>query len=775
MNSSPRSSVSTLAGVALALTSSACGGNDPADNTPPVPTTGAWPLELVPLDEAAPAGRPPRIVFLGLPAELDAWKVPEGTGALRPGGADGTPSLLLREARRKRVLIPGPIDPRGIDLIALELSTWQAHHVSAHLVRDGWGTLNSKLVPVGRSLEPKTIEIALPQLHRHDEPFDQLVLSFLGDGPVSLRRGVSLVDLSRESLLPPSTGPPQLVESGGEARRAVALAAGSPLLAETRVGEGAHLILSLAIPHPLALKGNPGRLLVAGENERGVRTELDLPLPVFGDDRWKSAQMDLASIPGDSVRLRFELVDAPTETLVALAVPILAQRSSAPATVLLVTSDTHRADHLGASGMGVEVETPALDALAARGVLFEDCFSSTNVTNPSHIALMTATSPRETGITNNYSALSDKAPTLAEEFARAGYMTLAATSARHLEHATSGLGQGFARMASPNQARDAEPTIDFVRGWLDDVKGVPIFVWLHLFDAHGPYAPPEPFLERYWPAGRDAFDPALPADGLPQMGMPPQFEGLRDPAYPGALYRGEVSYLDHELGRLLELPRIASGIAAVTADHGESFGAHGIYYDHGGLYPDTIHVPLVLAWPAAPAGTRVETPVRQIDLGATLLELAGAPPGEFPGRSLLDSLEGEADRRPRYTLAAHREAASITWNGWHLVLHLREHKPSYGTGHFPRHQVELYRLADDPGCERSLVEAEPEIARRLWTGLVGWLVRPRELDWLERVSQDHELMRELAKLGYVAGKTPEQGEEPLIHRHCGCDRCAAFR
>ena len=257
--------------------------------------------------------------------------------------------------------------------------------------------------------------------------------------------------------------------------------------------------------------------------------------------------------------------------------------------------------------------------------------------------------------------------------------------------------------------------------------------------------------------------------------MPPELEGLRDPAYPEALYRGEVTYLDFELGRLLDLPRFRAGIVAVTADHGESFGAHGIFYGHGGLYPDTIHVPLILAWPAAPAGTRVSSPVRQLDLGATLLELAGIPSGEFPGRSLMSVLAGEPDSRPRYTLAAHKESASITWDGWHLVLHLRDNGPNYGKVRFARHEVELYRLTDDPGCERSLVESERDMVKRLRTGLIGWLARPRDRDWVERVSNDRDLMQELAKLGYVTGEETDSDDDVLISRQCDCDRCGAFR
>src|SRR5690606_14477718 len=122
----------------------------------------------------------------------------------------------------------------------------------------------------------------------------------------------------------------------------------------------------------------------------------------------------------------------------------------------------------------------------------------------------------------------------------------------------------------------------------------PLFVWLHLFDAHSPYRPPEAFAARYYPAGRDPFDPSLPPPDLPDGVLGWDLEGLRDPAWPAAAYKGEVSYLDMQLGRLLHHPRAGAGIVAVTADHGESLGHHGIYYAHSMLYTDSLHVPLVL-------------------------------------------------------------------------------------------------------------------------------------------------------------------------------------
>ena len=133
--------------------------------------------------------------------------------------------------------------------------------------------------------------------------------------------------------------------------------------------------------------------------------------------------------------------------------------------------------------------TPTLDRLAARGVLFEDCVSSANVTLPSHAALMTGTSPRDTGVVNNADFLGDDPVTLAERFRDAGWVTYAAVSAGGLLDDRSGLGQGFDRMAESGwrslSARDRVPLLE---DWLDEATEKPIFVWLHVFDAHAPYA-----------------------------------------------------------------------------------------------------------------------------------------------------------------------------------------------------------------------------------------------------------------------------------------------
>jgi arylsulfatase A-like enzyme len=229
--------------------------------------------------------------------------------------------------------------------------------------------------------------------------------------------------------------------------------------------------------------------------------------------------------------------------------------------------------------------TPNLDGLAQRGVFFENCFTATNVTNPSHIALMTAVHPRDTAILNNYRPLIEDANTLAEQFREAGYATIAVTSANHLGHEGSGLGQGFDRMYRPGTPQvSAKQALDVLEFYLTDYEDTPVFVWLHLFDAHTPYAPPKPFDKLYYPEGVDPYAVNPSGAEIPEEVNDQFFPGLQDMEFPETQYRGEITYLDDQLRRAFEMPRFRDGIIAFTADHGECIGHHGIFYDHASLY-----------------------------------------------------------------------------------------------------------------------------------------------------------------------------------------------
>ncbi len=495
----------------------------------------------------------------------------------------------------------------------------------------------------------------------------------------------------------------------------------------------------------LRLRLMAGARLLLSDNHRlpGARAQL----------AWRAIEVDLAPFAGEELTLEVELEGAADGPRARLGVPRLITRRSPAPTVLLITSDTQRADHLGLAGPGAAgVATPVLDALAKRGLLFGDCFSAINVTLPSHASILTGLAVRDTGVIANTMGLVTGARTLAEVFAEEGWTTLAVVSAQHLRHEISGLGQGFDRMIGPLRTSDttAETSVPRMKAWIEEESGAPVFAWLHLFDAHAPYLPPGDLVTRYVDPGRDPSDP--PDQALPADVSIPWAAGVRDMAWIRAQYKSEVTALDRSLAELLDLERVRAGIVAFTADHGEVLGEHGIYFRHEGIFPDTLAVPLILAWPGAPAGRRVERPVSNTDLGRTLLDLAGLTGAEFPGQNLLS--EGGGDRA-RFAMAEGATAAAICKEGYLLILTLRDQPVP------PRkpHRVELYDLRKDPGCRSDLIEAEFERAKAMRAELIAWLAQGRGTLTTGSQANLPGLAAELAELGYADGQDAEVGSQ----------------
>ena len=290
------------------------------------------------------------------------------------------------------------------------------------------------------------------------------------------------------------------------------------------------------------------------------------------------------------------------------------------ANILLVTLDTTRANRLGCYGYA-DAETPALDALARDGVLFERCITPTAFTLPSHASIMTGRYPASHGVRiNGDLALADAQTTLAERLSEAGYRTGAFIGAFVLD-GRWGLKQGFEHYddnfeLKPGEQLDlagvqrpGDKVVDAALKWLQQTDTRPFFAWVHLYDPHTPYEPPEPWRSRL-------------NDSLSH------------------LYDGEIAFADSQVGRLLDW--LASQgldkrtIVIAVGDHGEGLGSHG-EAEHGYfVYEYAVHVPFIVRLPVGGfRGIRVPAQVRTIDLVPTLLELIGAgTPSGIDGESL---------------------------------------------------------------------------------------------------------------------------------------------
>lgn len=384
--------------------------------------------------------------------------------------------------------------------------------------------------------------------------------------------------------------------------------------------------------------------------------------------------------------------------------------------VLLVTVDTLRADSLGFAGHP-RAATPVLDRLAAQGVVFPRAHAHNVMTLPSHANILTGRYPFEHGVRDNAGfVLPDDVPTVATLLSAAGFRTAAFIGAFPLD-VRYGLGRGFdvyddhyPESSRPGAVpeRQGDEVVELAHAWWRGAAGERRFLWVHLFDPHAPYAPPEPYASRF--------------ESEP--------------------YLGEVAAVDAFLAPLLEplLDGDDGGrtLVVFTSDHGEAFGDHGELTHGLFAYEATLRVPLVL-WGAGLSAGRSELPARHVDLLPTVLEATGveAPTG-IPGRSLLPPVEAADEPVDSYFEALN---ANLT-RGW---------APLYGVIRDGRKLIslplpELYDLEEDPAEAENLVDRERPLARELSRRIPAEALEPPSPSTVDAAEA-----QALQSLGYLAG------------------------
>ncbi|MFT4538784.1 MAG: arylsulfatase A-like enzyme [Planctomycetota bacterium] len=763
---------------ALLLGFAACAGSD--EPLPPVEGADGRVerLALRPVNQAEIKHTTTVVASLNPGDGIEDWKVEADEFEVgRMVRGDKRPTLWVQATKRATVTIPLPEDLPPFNQIAIGLYG-KGDKKDLHLNLRGKGCnvqTEAKRFP-GQSVQIVVHEIG--ELRQQSGPPQELKLTLTGRVQQTGIISIELMNKPIADWLPDPTEGTGMVNIGYEGRRAAGLTSERPLECRFKPRAGERLDFIYGQPSALRRKGERPRLrLKLSTHDEGPKIEAvlerySIESKIDEPASWHSASIDLAAFAGREVAARFDMqVEGEGESVMALGQPMLTGPSENAPSVLLITSDTHRADYLGAADSDTGVRTPFLDQLVAEGTYFTDCYSTTNITNPSHIALMTATSPRDTGIINNISRLADVAPTLAEAFRDAGYLTLAVTSARHLSDDLSGLGQGFDRLSSTENQRDSIETIGLMEDWLEESKYRPVFAWLHIFDAHVPYFPPEEYRRLYYSEDKDPFDP----DGgpLPYGATAKWLKGLTDIDYAIALYKSEVTYLDERLQEFVSGSRFQDGIIALTSDHGESLTSNNIYFEHKGLFPNTISVPMILWGQGVPAAQRVDVGVSQLDLGRTLLDLSSIKAADFPGTSLLSQVESEGG--PRFAVSSHGHDASVQMGSWYMTLHL-EHPPKARYDRpYKRHEVHLFDLQEDPDCKNDIAEMQPRRTNQLRQTLVDWLLEADTEGWNQGTSvvstKDIEV---LATLGYA---DEGSGERMSIwfEEDCACEFCVKYQ
>jgi choline-sulfatase len=395
-----------------------------------------------------------------------------------------------------------------------------------------------------------------------------------------------------------------------------------------------------------------------------------------------------------------------------------------PLNLVLVTIDTLRPDHLHCYGYS-KIDTPSVDSIAARGVLFENAVTQTPLTPPSHASIFTGVNPTVHHVRDTGGFVLQPSTTLTTILQKQGWDTAAFVSSAVLKK-QFGFDQGFSvyddHMPRPGNTRDfledperpAGDTIDRAVQWLEGQSGKPYFVWVHLYDPHLPYRPPSPFREKY-----------------------------KDRPYDG-----EIAYADRELGRLFQEVRKKSPpdrtILVVLSDHGESLGAHGEYSHGVFLYDATLRIAFLMCGPGIPTGMRVKQQARTIDLLPTVLELmSGKASAAVQGASLVHSFTGQEVQ----TAVSYAETLYPKINmGWAELRGIRTNHWKYVRA--PK--AELYDLTQDPGETSNLLQTHAAEVQRFEAQLKS-IIGGNGTEKVETSAVDARTLDQLKSLGYVSG------------------------
>ncbi len=404
--------------------------------------------------------------------------------------------------------------------------------------------------------------------------------------------------------------------------------------------------------------------------------------------------------------------------------------------IVLITLDTTRADRMGFLGSERGL-TPNLDELARRGVVFSRAYAQVPLTTPSHATILTGTYPGFNHVNYMGDPLGKALPFLPEILHRNGYRTAAFVGALVLDprKLAPGFERGFGiydagfhrRRGSEDRYRSlerrGEEVVNRALAWLSKQPAGPFFLWVHLYDPHDPYSPPEPYQTRYQ-------------------------------AEP---YDGEIAYTDSVVGRLITGLRTRglfdSALLAVMADHGEAFGEHGENHHGIFLYDETIHVPLLFKLPGQHSSRKVETGVGLVDVAPTILQAAHLPvPPVMQGESLLSFMkldQASAASQPNDSNLQRSVYAESAYGhlsfGWSTLRAWRTEKYLY----IEAPERELYDQSADPLAAHNLAPDSKAVADTAAAQIVEFYRKTKGAA-AERTKLSPEQNESLQALGYLS-------------------------
>ncbi len=468
--------------------------------------------------------------------------------------------------------------------------------------------------------------------------------------------------------------------------------------------------------------------------------------------------------------------------------------------ILFIVMDSVRASNLSCYGYH-RPTTPNLDKFAAEGVLFEQAISEGCWTLPVHTSLFTGLYPSHHGVTISKSALPENVPTLASLLSDHGYQTCCFSNNAYISEA-SGLARGFQtmedvwRIVNPRGikrtplsrlivqlrklGRAGEPLIALVRfvrrvrkivkggrntrdkgadltnkmirQWLSESwqKDKPFFMFVNYMECHEKYNPPQPYDRKFMPEKYSHWRVLQVGTDKAHILKASEKRKREDLEILTALYDGEINYLDHKIGELLqhlEQQGLADDtVVVITSDHGDSLGEHDAIGHRMVLYEQLIHVPLLVRYRKHfKPGTRVPEPVQLSDLYPTFLELAGVGLDKAESNGFVSLLQLDRLRERPYTVSENTAPRSL--DGLEMrALRTRRYKLIWKANG----EHELYDLEQDAGETRNLYQAETKTAEKLLRWMEQWQQQHagQKLEARE-AEHDEALAARLRALGYM--------------------------
>lgn len=431
--------------------------------------------------------------------------------------------------------------------------------------------------------------------------------------------------------------------------------------------------------------------------------------------------------------------------LVLSAGCIQPQSPSTQPNVLLISLDALRADHLSCYGYDRRT-SPFLDEIAARGTRFSQAFVNTHGTPPSHTTMLSALYQETHRV--GYGAgtpggrddtIPEQVELVQENLLRNGWRTIGVTGGGYMS-SVFGFGRGFSSFS--DKARSIEQGTGLLMAELEPPQDRPVFAFLHTYQVHSPYDPPDPY-RALWDTGESDLE-ASNENLAPIQNNANEVLSPEDFGHLEALYDGEIAFTDATLRSFFaDLERIGfleNALVIITSDHGEEFGDHGGLLHRISLFEELLHIPVILYGAGVAEGVVDPAMISLIDVAPTILAAAGLPiPDIMEGRDLLG------------------DPPEVEWGGQRVFaqytsLRYAVRTPRFKLIQYPKpRDLQLFDLYRDPSERRNVRRKHPDLAAALLSELEEWkLARPEPVNrQTEAVELPESTIEELIALGYL--------------------------